>query len=124
VYGSRGGLDWQQEHPNQLRHAPLGEPVQVISRGTAAANAAAARVTRIPPGHPEGYLEGFATLYSEIARAIRAVQAGQAPDAAVCFPTIDDGVAGMAFIEAVVASSARNGRWTALPRRTLPSNPD
>ena len=71
IYGSKGGLEWRQEHPNQLLWSPLGQAMQVISRGTGAAGADAARVTRIPSGHPEGYLEAFATLYSEIGHAIR-----------------------------------------------------
>ena len=111
VYGSKGGLEWQQEHPNQLRWSPFGQPTQVIARATGAANAAAARVTRIPAGHPEGYVEGFATLYGEIAAAIRARQRERAVDEAVQFPTIDDGVAGVAFIEAAVESSRQGGRW-------------
>ena len=116
VYGSLGGLEWQQEHPNQLHWSPLGQPTQIIARGTAAANADAARVTRIPAGHPEGYLEGFATIYSEIAQAIRAARGKEgtmALDPAVNFPTIADGVKGMAFIEAAVKSSAEGGRWVA-----------
>ena len=114
VYGSRGGIEWQQEQPNHLRWSPFGQPTQIIGRGTAAANADAARVTRIPSGHPEGYLEGFATVYSEIAQAIRAARSGGAPaDPAVQFPTIDDGIAGVAFIEAAVASSAAGGTWVA-----------
>ena len=116
VYGSRGGLAWSQEHPNQLHWSPLGQPVQTIARGTGAANAAAARVTRIPSGHPEGYLEGFATLYSEIAQAIRAArQGGPKADQAVHFPTLVDGLKGVQFIEAVVASARRGGRWVRLP---------
>jgi predicted dehydrogenase len=117
IYGSKGGLSWRQEHPNQLHWAPLGQPVQTIARGTQAANAAAARVTRIPAGHPEGYLEGFATLYSEIAQAIRAARPGarSKADRAVHFPTVTDGVKGVQFIEAVVASSRRGGRWVKLP---------
>ena len=111
VYGTKGGLEWRQEHPNQLKVTMLGEPPQTISRGTGSANAAAARVTRVPAGHPEGYLEGFATLYTEIAHAIRAHRAGKAPDPAVNFPTIDDGIAGMAFIETAVKSSAKGGAW-------------
>jgi predicted dehydrogenase len=115
VYGSKGGIEWCQEHPNQLHWSPFGQPTQVISRATKAANAAAARVTRIPSGHPEGYLEGFATLYAEIAQAIRAARkGGPKADKAAHFPGIEDGIQGVAFIEAVVASSARGGRWVKL----------
>jgi predicted dehydrogenase len=115
VYGTKGGLEWKQEHPNQLHWSPFGQPTQVIARATGAANAAAARVSRIPAGHPEGYLEGFATLYSEIAQAIRAARKGGAKaDKAAHFPTLEDGIKGVAFIEAVVASSRRGGRWTKL----------
>jgi predicted dehydrogenase len=115
VYGAKGGLEWKQEHPNQLHWSPFGQPTQVIARATGAANAAAARVSRIPAGHPEGYLEGFATLYSEIAQAIRAARTGgPKADKAAHFPTLEDGIKGVAFIEAVVASSRRGGRWTKL----------
>jgi hypothetical protein len=68
-------------------------------------------VTRIPPGHPEGYLEGFANIYSEVAVAIRAARVGKKPPRAVHFPTIEDGVKGLAFIEAAVKSSKANGKW-------------
>ncbi|MCX7322933.1 MAG: Gfo/Idh/MocA family oxidoreductase [Hyphomicrobiales bacterium] len=114
IYGAKGGLCWRQEHPNQLLWSPLGEAVRTISRGTGAASAAAARVTRIPSGHPEGYLEGFATIYSEVARAIVAARSSAAPAPEVHFPTIDDGVRGVAFIEAAVRSSAAGARWVAL----------
>lgn len=112
VYGEKGSIAWQQENPNQLRFAPLNEAPRLIARGTAAANAAAARVTRIPGGHPEGYLEAFATLYREIASAIRAHRAGSKPAAEVTYPTVHDGLRGLAFIEAAVASSAAGARWT------------
>jgi predicted dehydrogenase len=116
VYGSKGGLEWRQEHPNQLAFSPFGQATQIISRGTGAAGAAAARVTRIPSGHPEGYLEAFGTLYSEIGHAIRARRAGAAPvDAAVQFPTVVDGVAGVVFVESVVASSSAGGTWVPVP---------
>ena len=82
-----------------------------LTRGTGAVNAAGARVTRIPSGHPEGYLEGFATIYTEAARAIRAARTGEPLDPAVTFPSVDDGVAGVAFIEAAVRSSAAGGSW-------------
>jgi predicted dehydrogenase len=117
VYGSKGGIDWHQEQPNQLHWSPFGQPTQTIGRGTGAANAAAARVSRIPSGHPEGYLEGFATLYAEIAQAIRAARlGGPKADKAAHFPTLLDGLKGVEFIEAVVKSSARGGRWVRLPR--------
>ncbi len=116
IFGSQGGIEWRQEHPNQLHWAALGQPVQIVARGTAAANAAAARVTRIPSGHPEGYLEGFATLYSEIAHAIRAARArGPKAGRGVQFPTVVDGLKGVQFIEAVVESARRGGRWVHLP---------
>jgi predicted dehydrogenase len=111
VYGTKGGLEWAQENPNHLWFTPYGKPRQLLTRGGAGALGDAARVTRVPSGHPEGYLEGFATIYAEAARAIRARQAGQAPDPAVIFPTIEDGLAGVKFIEAAVSSSASNGAW-------------
>jgi predicted dehydrogenase len=114
VYGSRGGLEWAQEHPNQLRHAPFGEPVRTVSRGTGAVLADGQRVSRLPSGHPEGYLEAFATIYAEIAQAIRAARAGRPAPAGVDFPTLDDGIEGLAFIEASLRSSAEGGRWVAL----------
>ncbi len=112
VYGSRGGIEWRQEHPNQLHWSPFGQPTQIIARATGAANVSAARVTRVPSGHPEGYLEAFGTLYSEVAQAIRAARPGGVPAQPLAhFPTLADGLKGMAFIEAAVASSARGGRW-------------
>jgi predicted dehydrogenase len=112
VYGTKGGLEWTQADPNYLWVTPFGEPKRLITRGGAGSNAAAGRVTRVPPGHPEGYLEGFANIYAEVARAIKARRAGGKPDKEVTFPGIADGVAGMAFIEACVKSSAKNGKWT------------
>ena len=114
VYGTKGGLEWKQEDPNSLWYTPFGEPKRLITRGGSGSNAAAGRVTRVPPGHPEGYLEGFANVYTEVARAIKAKRAGKKPDKDVAFPGIADGVAGMAFIEACVKSSAKNGKWTKL----------
>jgi predicted dehydrogenase len=111
LYGDKGGLEWRQEHPNQLHWSPFGQATQIISRGTGAAKSDAARVSRLPSGHPEGYLEGFATVYAEIAQALRAARDGSALPADVVFPTIEDGVHGMAFIEAAVRSSAQGGHW-------------
>jgi predicted dehydrogenase len=116
VYGTKGGIEWRQEHPNQLMWSPFGQPTQTIARATGAALASAARISRVPAGHPEGYLEAFATLYAEIAQAIRAIRRGGAKaDNAVQFPTVVDGLQGVEFIEAVVASSKRGARWVRLP---------
>ena len=111
VYGTKGGIEWVQADPNYLWYTPYGEPKRLITRGGAGSNAAAARVTRVPPGHPEGYLEGFANIYTEVARAIKAKRDRKKPDKDITFPGIADGVAGMAFIEACVKSSAKNARW-------------
>jgi predicted dehydrogenase len=112
VYGTKGGLDWTQADPNYLWFTPFGQQMRLITRAGAGSGAGAARMTRVPPGHPEGYLEGFANIYSEAARAIMARRSGKKPDKEVMFPGIEDGVAGMAFIEACKKSSAKNGKWT------------
>jgi len=115
VYGSKGGLEWTQADPNYLWYTPYGEPKRLITRNGAGAGPAAARVSRVPSGHPEGYLEGFANIYQEAARAIRAARrkGGKTPKDVV-FPTVQDGVEGVAFVEACVKSSKKNGAWTKL----------
>ena len=115
VYGEKGGLEWEQENPNYLWFTPLGEPKRLITRNGAGAGDAAARMSRIPPGHPEGYLEGFANIYSEAAEAIEAKRTGAAVSADVVYPTIQDGLRGMQFVDACVRSSARNAVWVDLP---------
>ena len=114
VYGTKAGLEWCQENPNNLWVGPLGQPKRLVTRGGAGAGEAAARVTRVPPGHPEGYLEGFATIYREAADAIVAARKGKRADKAVLFPTVEDGVKGVAFIEACIKSSSRNAAWVKL----------
>ena len=114
IYGSKGGLEWAQGDPNYLWHTPFGQPKRLLTRGGVGADAAANRLTRTPGGHPEGYLEGFANIYSEAATLIRAHAAGQAAPAEVHVPTIEDGLQGMRFIEACVRSSAADAAWTAL----------
>jgi predicted dehydrogenase len=114
VYGTKAGLEWAQEDPNYLWVTNLGEPKRLITRGGAGSGPEAARVTRVPPGHPEGYLEGFANIYAEAARAIRAKIDGVAADPAVIYPSVADGVKGVAFVDACVRSSARNAAWVGL----------
>jgi predicted dehydrogenase len=114
IYGAKGGLEWAQEDPNYLWFTPLGRPKQLITRGGDGAWPVAARVTRTPFGHPEGYLEGFANIYQEVARAIRAHSERCAVNGDVSFPTVRDGLMGVRFIEAAVESSARGGAWVTL----------
>jgi len=111
VFGTKGGLEWHQENPNELRYAPFGQPPRRLTRAGPGAGPAAARVTRIPAGHPEGYLEGFATIYTEVAHAIRAGRQGKRPDGEVLFPTVEDGLHGVEFIAAAVKSSANGATW-------------
>lgn len=114
VYGESGGLEWAQEDPNYLWHTPFGEPKRLITRNGAGAGDAAARLSRIPPGHPEGYLEGFANLYGEAADAIVAKRNGQEPAPEVIYPQVRDGLKGVQFVSACVKSSARNAAWVEL----------
>lgn len=114
VFGTKGGLEWEQENPNYLWWTPFGEPRQRLSRGGAGTGEAAGRVTRVPPGHPEGYLEAFATIYREAADAIIAAREGRDPPPGVHFPSVEDGLQGVAFVDACVRSSERNAAWTKL----------
>ena len=114
VFGEKGGLDWAQEDPNYLWYTPLGEAKRLITRNGAGAGAAAGRVSRVPPGHPEGYLEGFANIYSEAAEAIMAHRSGAPLPEGVVYPTVEDGLKGMQFVAACVKSSNRNAAWVAL----------
>jgi predicted dehydrogenase len=115
VYGTKGGIEWSQEDPNYLWFTPYGEPKRLITRGGSGSNAAAARMSRVPPGHPEGYLEGFANIYTEAATAIRALRGkkGKMPKDVV-FPSVQDGISGMKFIDACVRSSKKNSAWAKL----------
>ena len=105
IYGDKGGLEWEQENPNILWFTPLGGLRQRLTRGSGALSEAATAATRIPAGHPEGYLEAFATLYSDVADVL--VNGASAHH----LPNIMDGLDGMWFIEACIASSKNNGTW-------------
>ncbi|CUH77518.1 Gfo/Idh/MocA family protein [Tropicibacter naphthalenivorans] len=107
VYGTKGGIEWAQENPNQMTFTRFGEAKQILTRGGAGATEAGLAGVRIPPGHPEGYLEGFATLYADAAARIRGAKAE-------ALQGIDEGLSGMRFIKACIASSQNNGAWTEL----------
>ena len=115
VYGEKGGLEWAQEDPNYLWYTPLGEPKRLLTRGGAGAGPEAARVSRTPGGPSRGLSRG---LRQHLRRG-GAGDPGEAARASRCrrtcvYPTIEDGVAGVAFVEACVRSSARNGAWVTL----------
>jgi predicted dehydrogenase len=115
IYGTKAGIEWGQEQPNWLHYAPYGKPPQSIRRAGYGASAAAAHASRVPGGHPEGYLEAFAQIYADLAEQITARNAGRAPDpASLLVPGIEAGVRGMRFITATVASSRANAVWTKL----------
>ncbi|MBT72729.1 MAG: oxidoreductase [Gammaproteobacteria bacterium] len=113
-YGSRGGLQWSQEDPNYLQYTPLGEARQTLTRGGSSVGESAAAATRIPAGHPEGFLEGFANLYRETADLIEAHRQGDSTESLV--PTVSDGLRGMRFIEKAVASNQAGSIWQSLEK--------
>jgi predicted dehydrogenase len=118
VYGEKGGLEWHQEEPNTLLMKWPDRPRQVLRTGGGHSylSAAALQATRIPAGHPEGFLEAFANLYKNFAAAVCVALSGKKVSADMLdFPTIQDGVRGMAFIETVVKSSKSNQKWTKMP---------
>ncbi len=113
VYGEKGGLEWRQMEPNTLIVRWLNKPVEVYRTGGPNLYPEAEAHTRIPAGHPEGYLEAFANIYRNFAYCVQARLAGEEPDPMYLdFPTVDDGLRGMQFIEAVVQSGQRTEKWT------------
>ena len=114
VYGEKGGLEWHQMEPNTLIVKWLDSPAQLYRTGNGYLSAAAAFNTRIPSGHPEGYLEAFGNLYKNFALTLQSKLDGKEPTALMLdFPTVEDGVRGMAFIENVIASGKSSQKWTA-----------
>ncbi|HET9052825.1 MAG TPA: Gfo/Idh/MocA family oxidoreductase [Cyclobacteriaceae bacterium] len=113
VYGEKGGLEWRQEEPNTLTILPLNNPREVLRTGMPYISDVAKKATRVPAGHPEGYLEAFANIYRAFAKAVNDYKPGKKISAAKYdFPGVEDGVRGMAFIEAMVKSSNSKQKWT------------
>jgi predicted dehydrogenase len=113
IYGDKGGIDWRQEEPNSLWFKPLDGPSQLLRTAVAGTGSEAAAVTRVPSGHPEGYIEAFANVFSEFAALLDGSAKPAHPESTV--PGISAALRGMAFVETTVASSAAGAAWTQLP---------
>jgi predicted dehydrogenase len=111
VFGDKASLEWIQEQPEQLVLRPVDGPHRVLSRGCGYLSASAQRASRLWPGHPEGFLEAFANLYSDAADAVLARRDGIPVDRVNLLPTVEDGVLGVKFVDAVVDSHRRDGAW-------------
>jgi len=112
VYGEKGGLVWQQQEPNSLEVKFMDQPTQVFRTASAGIGQTATEVTRIPAGHPEGYLEAFATIYKKFASVLQSTKSRSTPNESdLDFPTVDDGIRGMLFIDRVIASSKEEQTW-------------
>jgi len=120
VYGDKASLEWHQEEPNHLLVKKPDGPMEVWKRGNeyiAGKSPAAGRATRLPFGHPEALIEAFANLYVNVADTIRAREAGVKPDKlALDFPTVDDGLRGMQFVETLVKSAKLGAQWVKMPK--------
>jgi predicted dehydrogenase len=115
AYGTKSSLEWHQEHPNELLVKQVDKPQVIYRRGNTYLSAAARANTRLPFGHPEAFIEAFANVYLGAAEAIADEVSGRKPKGSYDFPTVDDGVIGMAFIETVVKSSKSKAKWTQFP---------
>ena len=112
VYGEKGSLEWIQEEAEQLIFRPVDGPIQILSRGFGWLSPAAQRASRLWPGHPEGFLAAFANIYTDIAEAVVARRDGLEADPLVySFPTVEDGVLGVKFVDTAVTSHQQNGAW-------------
>jgi predicted dehydrogenase len=111
IYGDKASIDWQQQDCNSLWFRPLDAPAQLLRTGVAGTGTEAAAVTRIPSGHPEGYIEAFANVFREFAELV----ASDKPAAHGAVPGISAALRGMAFVETTVASSAAGAAWREMP---------
>ena len=112
VYGSKAGISWHQERPNQLLYSPLGETPRVMELDSPELHKSAKRLLRVMAGHPEGYFEAFSNIYSDFAQVLKARLSGKNQDEVnLVYPTLEDGAHGVKFIEACVESAKKKGCW-------------
>ena len=109
LVGTRGALEWRQQEPNTLIYKPAGQPWQLLRAGQAYLGEAARAASRLPGGHPEGYLEAFANIYRDFIADLERVERRQAP--LRNYPTVQDGLRGMRFIAQAVKSSQQGASW-------------
>ncbi len=121
VIGERGSLDWRQEEPNRLLHSPIDGPPRLLTRNAPwLVSESARRACRLPPGHPEGFIEAFANVYSAVAADLRLRRTDAGPPDAVDvaeaaeYPRVEAGARGVQFIERTVASAAADAKWTSM----------
>ena len=114
IFGEKAGIEWSQENPNQMSFTKFEYPKTILTRSGAGSNKSGLRISRIPAGHPEGYLEAFATLYSEAAHLVRNSNYGISLPEGIDVPDINAGLDGMRFINACIISSKLNAKWTSL----------
>ena len=114
IFGEKAGIEWSQENPNQMSFTKFEYPKTILTRSGAGSNKSGLRISRIPAGHPEGYLEAFATLYSEAAHLVRNSNYGISLPESIDVPDIKAGMDGMRFINACIISSKLNAKWTSL----------
>ena len=113
IYGEKGGVEWTHTDPNTLLWKPLDEPVQILRAGTGYLSEAATSNTRLPAGHPEGYLEAFANIYVAFHGAVQDFKSGSYKSVNdYDFPNVDDGIRGMAFVSTMVKSNKSDKKWT------------
>ena len=111
IFGEKGGVEWSQENPNELVFSPLGGNPERLTGGSSALHSEATTITRLPPGHPEGYIEAFANLYSEIASTITALRDSKHHRIKADHPSGEDGREGVNFIHSVVRSNLTGSTW-------------
>ena len=115
VYGDKGSIEWHQMEPNTLIHKNQYDSTRIIRTGVGKLSAMAMAHTRVPAGHPEGYLEAFANIYRNFARTVRKRMNAEEPNEFdLDFPTIEEGIRGMAFVETIIASGKSKQKWVAM----------
>ncbi|MDR3210941.1 MAG: Gfo/Idh/MocA family oxidoreductase [Planctomycetota bacterium] len=116
LFGTKGGLEWQQENPNLLYFMPKGKPVELLTRAQGYLHPHAGRYTRLPTGHPEGLFEAFANLYDGFISTIIAKRKGTKPSDFDLFPNVGDGARGVKFIHALIKSNKNKNTWVTLDK--------